>query len=150
VVELFRRFRRLRGMWRSVALIVGLAGVLAGCSLERESGAPQASARAELVVHVRRFFDGVPMTTRYTLNCSQASGTHPDPVAACGAVSDITQLGSRARLGGCVGMYSGPSVRVTGTYADRAIELSYGWLCGVSPKSLIPELRTLGIYRTSE
>jgi hypothetical protein len=105
---------------------------------------------SELVVSVRRFVNGVPDTTRYTLSCFPASGTHPDPAAACRAVAAITQLGSHARLGGCVGVYTGPRVTVTGTYAGRSIRLYYGWLCDISPKSLIPELRTLGTYRASE
>jgi hypothetical protein len=38
LVEPFRAFGRLRGMWRSVLLGVVLAGVLAGCSLGGGSG----------------------------------------------------------------------------------------------------------------
>jgi hypothetical protein len=140
-------------MWRSVALGVVLAGVLAGCNLGGGGGASQPSSvapRPELVISVQRFVNGSPNTTRYTLDCSPPSGTHPDPVAACRAVAAITQLGSRAHLGGCVGVYPGPEVTVTGTYAGRSVRLHYGWLCGITPMSLIPELRALGTYRASE
>jgi hypothetical protein len=39
LVEPFRCFERLTGMWRSVLLGIVLAGVLAGCSLDGGSGA---------------------------------------------------------------------------------------------------------------
>jgi Subtilisin inhibitor-like len=106
---------------------------------------------SDLVVSVKRTVDRwLPDMTRYTLNCGPPSGSHPHPAAACRALGVIVGLGNRAHLGNCIGFYIGPSVTVTGTYHGQRVRLAFGWLCNISPRRLIPDLRTLGTYRRGE
>lgn len=106
---------------------------------------------SQLVVNVKRTVDRwLPDETRYTLNCAPPSGDHPHPAAACQALRVILRLGNRPHLGNCIGFYIGPSVTVAGTFDGRPVRLAFGWLCNISPRHLIPDLRILGAYRRGE
>jgi hypothetical protein len=91
-------------MWRSIAIGVVLAGVLAGCSLDSPSGAPsgpngllKAQAALSLLVAdnstvtVRTLKSGKPVkiVRTQTLRCSPPGGSVSDSVAACRALDDF-------------------------------------------------------------
>ena len=105
-------------MWRSIAIGVLLVGLLAGCSLESQSGPvsgpngllkPQGRSVAlgllvadDSTVTIRTLKTGRPVKVvrTQTLRCSPPAGSVPHPVAACRALADFLfhyQLRHRSR-----------------------------------------------------
>jgi hypothetical protein len=71
--------------------------------------------------------DGSPGLVIYRLSCSPASGTVPEPVAACASVAHQPRLTSpppsNIACGGTLGAWS---VTITGTYRGDPVRVHYG------------------------
>ena len=78
-----------------------------------------------------------PITHRYTLTCDPASGTMPDPAAACAAIVDYLHRGKP--YGPCAGLLVNPdavdaTAAIAGRFENRRFRLrldAESW-CGVS------------------
>jgi hypothetical protein len=154
-------------MWRSVLLILGLCGVLAGCSWTGSGAGGGASGQAardrlqivvRLLPHVRaggspssRCRAASPTVRRYGLTCGPVGGTAPNPAAACRAVADY--LHRRSELPGCPGVLVGPgsTATIAGMVSDRPFRLrivaGYSW-CGQS-KPLLRDFWILSVFPCS-
>ncbi len=84
---------------------------------------PTAGSALSVVV-----LDGAGGRTHWTLTCDPVGGTHPDPTAACAA---LTAHGERAlpavrKDRACTQIYGGPqTASVTGTWAGAAVRSSF-------------------------
>lgn len=105
---------------------------LAGCASSSTvgSGPPPQSGATSLTITV----DGGPGSTprAMTLACKPASGTHPDPEAACAALERLADPFAGTPPGqACTDLYGGPQrATVSGTYLGRAIQASFNRVDG--------------------
>lgn len=130
-----------------------LSLVLAGCADGDEASVtPQAPAtesggtvKTELTIVVN---DGAGKTENWTLTCDPAGGTHPDPEAACAALSakGTTAMPAVAKDMMCTQQYGGPqTAKITGTWKGEAVDASFSRTNGceisrwTSLKGLLPE-----------
>jgi len=72
--------------------------------------------------------DGAGKTETWTLTCDPAGGTHPDPEAACAALSakGTTAMPAVAKDQMCTQQYGGPQkATVTGTWKGETVNASF-------------------------
>ena len=140
--------------WVSVLLSLAVLPVLlAGCSGgDEETVTPQAPAaesggtvNTELTIVSD---DGAGKTETWTLTCDPAGGTHPDPEAACAALSakGTTAMPAVAKDQMCTQQFGGPQkATITGTWKGEAVNASFSRTNGCeisrwqSLKGLLPE-----------
>ena len=87
------------------------------------SPASSASTASQLTITVD---DGTGQTTRWTLTCDPAGGTHPDPEGACAAVDGHRGALDPVPAGrACAQVYSGPErAQITGSWRGERISAS--------------------------
>ena len=72
--------------------------------------------------------DGTGKTETWTLTCDPAGGTHPDPEAACAALTakGATAMPAVAKDVMCTQQYGGPqTAKITGTWKGEAVNASF-------------------------
>jgi hypothetical protein len=135
-VEPNRPSRTTRGR-RPFAALLALAALpilLAACGSSSAGtvtpGAPAspttgASATTNLTVVID---PGTGKTTTWTLTCDPTGGTHPDPSAACAALTakGKTALPPVAKDVMCTQIYGGPqTAKITGTWSGKPVNASF-------------------------
>lgn len=121
---------------RKILMTVLAAGCLAltGCGAQDPGGAttsPSTPAHpdspdtvtAELTITVD---DGAGGITRHTLTCGPAGGDHPDPEAACAALTGPEFLEPVPADAACTAQYGGPqTATVTGTLDGSQVDAEF-------------------------
>jgi hypothetical protein len=148
LVEPFRAVYRLRGMWRSILLGLGLSGVLAGCSLGGGSGAASSgstpSGSTPTTVGLSLVAQESPAlgatrrwttTRRISLTCSvaAASGSQSGQ-ALCDAVAYYAHHvpTQPCIVRGVIVKYR--RVEITGSLDGQPVHLAMGLVCNPAPR----------------
>jgi hypothetical protein len=99
--------------------------------------------RCALGLQTRRCTTATAAVRHYSLTCGPPGGSIPDPVRACGAITDYLR-DQNQKPGGCLAVGRGPgsTVNLTGTFGHRPfslkLETAYSW-CG-RPRPVLREL----------
>ena len=121
---------RLRlGLVSAIGLVLVTTACAGGSApADRPSGEPTSAAAtpqsaSQLTITVD---DGTGKTTKWTLTCDPAGGTHPDPEGACAAVDGHRSALNPVPAGrACAQVYSGPErAQITGTWRGETISAS--------------------------
>jgi hypothetical protein len=146
---------------RRVRLLLTMAALpllVAGCASNDEGTVtPQAPAAesggtvtTELTIVSN---DGSGKTETWTLTCDPAGGTHPDPEAACAALTakGTTAMPAVAKDKMCTQQFGGPqTAKITGTWKGETVDASFSRTNGCeisrwqSLKGLLPDAGVVG------
>ena len=126
---------------RAVALAtLAIPLLAAGCGAS--TAGPARATRLTVAVH--GINGSEPWQTTWTLRCSPAGGTHPDPAAACSALADLLAHHT-IPTPNCPHAPSAPWTTVRGVYRGRRISLKYAEACASSDRASL-EAQALGAY----
>jgi hypothetical protein len=111
-----------------VAVVMGAVVVLAACGSQgasRSQGSQSAPLRPSLTISVTASHGATPK--RWTLTCSPAGGTYPQPQAACTTLSTVKDpFAPVPPHTMCTMIFSGPqTASITGTWDGKRVSASY-------------------------
>lgn len=129
------------GRVRNALLGLAILGLVSGCgasgpaspdapSAQPAPASSTAAAADELVITVQ---DGAGSTQTWRLSCNPPGGTHPDPTAACAALSANGAKALPAVPKGkmCSQLYGGPqTATITGTWQGRPVRSAFSRVNG--------------------
>ena len=144
----------IRGMWRSGAMVVVLAGTLAGCSVDL--GQQTTPPRPTLAVRILRYgsHGNQKVTAEWSLGCNLANGDPasfgasssvlgpriPEPAVACRALRDYATVRSPNRACSCVLPRQGEEeATVTGLLDGKRVNASLPYFacrCSLSARQV--------------
>lgn len=110
-----------------VAAVIGAVAALAACGSQGASVSQgsQSAPRSSLTISVAAAHGATPR--RWTLSCSPAGGTHPQPQTACTTLSTVKDpFAPVPPHTMCTMIFSGPqTASITGTWDGKRVSASY-------------------------